>query len=273
MEPFKGWGGFALVTGASSGIGTSLARALAARGIPVILCARSEEKLRSLAAEITSASKVRAEVVACDLSRNEEPARVAAEVERRGLVVDLLINNAGAGIYGHFGAQGPEREAEIVRLNVQAPVELTARFLPGMLERGRGVVLQVASTAAFRPVPWIGSYAATKAHLLSFTHALDTELQGTGVRAAVLCPGSTSTEFHRVSGASGNQSKNKLGQQTPDEVAMECLRGLDRGRRVIVTGLINRLHVGAAQFLPYGLAAKLAYAVMGPSRSSSKSRV
>lgn len=272
MTQFRGWGGAALVTGASSGIGRALAMRIAQRGMPLVLAARSADTLAALAREIAETHGVRVETVPCDLSSNEGPALLDAAVRRLGLEIDLLVNNAGAGIYGPFGSQGPAREAEIVRLNVQAPVELAALLLPGMIARGHGVVLNVASTAAFAPVPWIGSYAATKAHLLSWTHALDVELAGTGVRAAVLCPGSTATNFHHVSGASGSQRRNKLGQQSADDVAREGLAGLDRGRRVIVTGLVNKLHVGLAQWVPDGIAARLAYAVMGPARGSQRPR-
>jgi short-subunit dehydrogenase len=215
---------------------------------------------------------VRAAAIAVDLSDPDGPRRLHEELERIGLPVDLLVNNAGFGVYGRFASQGPEREAELVRLNVQAPVELAARVLPGMIGRGHGVIMNVASTAAFRPVPWIGSYAASKAHLLSWTHALDVELSGTGVRACVLCPGSTETNFHHVSGAAGVQRRNSLGRQTSDQVACEALAGLDRGKRVIVTGLINRLHVGLAQLIPAGLAARLAFMVMGPARRREEAR-
>lgn len=272
MKPFHGWGGAALVTGASSGIGRALAAALAARGMPLVLVARSKEMLATIATEISTAHGVRVEIVPCDLATNEAAAGIEDAVRALGWNVDLLVNNAGAGIYGPFGSQGPAREAEVVRLNVQAPVELAARFVPGMIARGHGIVLNVASTAAFAPVPWIGTYAASKAHLLSWTHSLDVELNGTGVRAAVLCPGSTATNFHRVSGASGKQRKNRLGQQSADDVAREALVGLDRGHRVIVTGFINRLHVALTHFVPDGVAARLAYAVMGPARRSAESR-
>lgn len=273
MSSHRIQGKVAVVTGASSGIGRALAVALAGRGFSVVLAARSKESLEALAREITAKHSVRAEVAVCDLSTNDGPRLLEERVRALGMNVDLLVNNAGAGVYGGFGAKGPEREAEIVRLNVQAPVDLAARFLPGMIARRHGVILNVASTAAFKPVPWIGSYAATKAHLLSWTHALDVELRGTGVSVAVVCPGSTATNFHVVSGASGKQSKNRLGQQSAEDVARETLEGLDRGKRVIVTGLVNRLHIALTTFVPDGLAARLAYSVMGPARRSKNSRV
>jgi short-subunit dehydrogenase len=272
MGTFHGWGGAALVTGASSGIGRALAVHLARRRMPVIVTARSKDALEELARTIREAHGVRVEVVAVDLSTPDGPRRLVDECRRIGLPIDLLVNNAGFGVYGRFPTQGPEREAELVRLNIQAPVELAAHFVPEMVARGHGVVMNVASTAAFRPVPWIGSYAASKAHLLSWTHSLDVELRGTGVRACVLCPGSTETNFHHVSGASGRQKRNNLGRQTADQVAKEALEGVDRGKRVIVTGWINRLHTGLAQLVPAGLATELAFRVMGPARRSQDAR-
>jgi short-subunit dehydrogenase len=272
MTTFRGWGGAALVTGASSGIGRALAMRIAERGMPVVLAARSKDALDALAREIASAHRVRAESVAVDLSQNGASRALAEGCDRLGLPIDLLVNNAGFGIYGRFASQGPEREAELVRLNVQAPVELAARFLPGMIARGHGIVMNVASTAAFQPVPWIGSYAASKAHLLSWTHSLDVELAGTGVRACLLCPGSTETNFHHVSGAAGSQKKNSLGRQSADDVAREALAGIDRGKRVIVTGFVNRAHVLLARVVPAGLAAALAFKVMGPARRAEDAR-
>ncbi|HET9887890.1 MAG TPA: SDR family oxidoreductase, partial [bacterium] len=241
MAKFHGWGGAALVTGASSGIGRALAVQIAARGMDVVLTARSGETLQNLAAEISRAHRVRVETFVVDLSTNEAPRALEEACRQWGMTIDFLVNNAGFGVYGPFGSQGAAREAELVRLNVMAPVELAARFLPGMIERGHGIIYNVASTAAFAPVPWIGSYAASKAHLLSWTHSLDVELQGTGVRAMVLCPGTTETGFHLVSGAAGKQRKNLFPKLTADEVARLGLEGIDRGKRVVVTGLVNRL--------------------------------
>jgi len=238
---FRGWGGSALVTGASGGIGREIARALAARGIDLIVVARSRDRLETLADEIRDRHGVRVVVAPCDLSTATTERQLSdalGDLGELGENVDLLVNNAAFGIYGPFAKSGADREAEMLRLNLVAPVLLTARFLPPMRQRGRGIVLQVASTAAFAPVPFQGTYAATKAHLVSWTHALDTELRGTGVRACVLCPGSTRTDFHRVSGSAGERER-KLSQQTAADVARECLHGLDRGRRVIVSGWLN----------------------------------
>jgi short-subunit dehydrogenase len=265
MSEFRGWGGAAVVTGASAGIGRELARALAGRGFDLVLVARSEEPLRLLAAELAQEHGVRAEAIPVNLADGNGVHDLVEAMDEQGLVPDLLVNNAGFGIYGPFGNLGPEREVEMVRLNVAAPVELTARLLPGMRARGRGVILNVASTAAFAPVPWLGAYGATKSFILQWTHALAEELRGTGVRAAVLCPGSTETDFHDVSGAARRQ-RHHLPRQTARAVAAEALRGLDRGQRVIVTGWINRLHVRSARLLPMSWAARLAAPVMRPRR-------
>jgi short-subunit dehydrogenase len=272
MKEFRGWGGAALVTGASSGIGRELAKQLAARGMDLVITARSRESLEALAGEITSQHRVRAASVSVDLGTIEGAERVDQECRRLGMPIDLLVNNAGFGIYGPFGSQGAAREAELIRLNVMAPVELAARLLPEMMARGHGIILNVASTAAFAPVPWISNYAATKAHLLSWTHSLDVELEGTGVRAMLLCPGSTETNFHRVSGAAGRQRSNLFPQLSAEEVARQCLAGIDRGQRVIVTGWVNRLHSAAAAIVPDGWAAKVAFKVMGPARRGEKAR-
>jgi len=269
---FRGWGGAALVTGASSGIGRELAKQLAARGMSLILTARSRDAMAELSRDIQAHHNTRVETICADLSLNDAPRKIEEECQRFGMPIDLLVNNAGFGVYGPFGSQGASREAELVRLNVMAPVELAARFLPGMVERGHGIILNVASTAAFAPVPWIGSYAATKAHLLSWTHSLDIELQGTGVRAMVLCPGSTETNFHQVSGAAGRQRQNRFPKLSAEEVARQGLEGVDRGKRVIVTGWVNRIHTAIASIVPDAWAAALAFNVMGPARRQKDAR-
>jgi short-subunit dehydrogenase len=256
------------VTGASSGIGVELARAFARRGLDLVLTARSAPALAKVAQGLAADHGVRAETVVQDLGATDGPAALAAAVAATGLTVDVLVNNAGFGIYGPFGNQGPEREAAMVRLNVSAPTETAARFLPGMVERGRGLILNVASTAAFAPVPWLGTYAATKAYLLSWTHALDEELRGTGVRAAVLCPGTTESDFHAVSGSAEKQERH-LPRQTARDVADEMLRGLDRRKRVIVSGALNRLHAGLAAALPAAFSARMGTGVMRPKRDAA----
>ncbi|MCA9751722.1 MAG: SDR family oxidoreductase [bacterium] len=257
MAEFRGFGGAALVTGATSGIGLELARLLAARGMHLILVARSAENLRILANKLAQSHRIRAVSVPMDLSRPDAAARLVEALRGIDLTVDLLVNNAAFGTYGPFADQGAAREAEMIRLNVSLPTELTALFLPGMIRRKRGVVLNVASTAGFAPVPWMGTYAATKAYLISWTHSLATELAGTGVQVAALCPGSTATNFHAVSGAAGRRPRTGP-QQTASQVAEECLRGLDRKQRIIVTGGVNRLHAHLFRVLPPSWASRLA---------------
>jgi short-subunit dehydrogenase len=258
MSIFRGWGGAALVTGASGGIGLELARSLAERGFDLILVARSLGKLERIAMKLKVTHHVRVHVVKADLSEPDAAEHLMAELRTIDLDIDVLVNNAGFGIYGRFPARGPERETEMIRLNVMTPTGLVARLLPGMIRRRRGMILNVASTAGFAPVPFLGTYAGTKAFLLHWTLSLAEELEGTGVRAAVLCPGSTRTNFHAVSGAGERRPADALRQDASD-VARECLRGLDRGKKVIVSGSVNRIHARVARLVPPAFAARLAW--------------
>src|SRR6478672_11173453 len=196
-------GATCLITGASSGIGAELARGLADRGHGVTLVARREDRLRELAGEITEAYGVRAEVVAADVSTADGRAGLLAAVESLGLDVEVLVNNAGFGSGGPFTELDGEREAEMVRTNVEAVVALSSAYLPAMTARGRGAVLNVASLIAFQPVPFQATYGASKAFVLSFTDALHEELRGTGVTATAVCPGPVRTEFGEMGGFGG----------------------------------------------------------------------
>jgi len=266
MPEFRGWGGAALVTGASSGIGLELARGLASRGVDLVLVARSEDKLKALSAQLATAYKVHAIPVAADLSAPDGPAVLMAQLRDVDVTLDILVNNAGIGVYGPFANQGPAREAEMLRLNVAAPTELAAYLVPGMIRRRRGLVLNVSSTAGFAPVPWLGTYGASKAYLVQWTHALADELEGTGVRVAVLCPGTTATNFQSVSGAGARN--RPFPQMTAADVAKQCLRGLDKGKRVIVSGRMNAAHTFFAQLLPPSWASRIARDVNRPKRVS-----
>jgi short-subunit dehydrogenase len=259
---FRGWGGAALVTGASSGIGLEIARLLAERQMDLILVARSIDNLRILAKQLSQAHRIRVVPMGVDLASPDSATSLPEAFRGVDLTVDLLVNNAGIGVYGSFANQGIAREAEMIRLNTVAPTILAGMFLPGMLRRRRGRILNVASTAAFAPVPWLGTYGATKAYLLSWTHALDTELRGTGVRVAVLCPGTTATNFLKVAGTGARATE--FPARSAADVARDCLRGLDRGERVIVPGALNRMHRAAARVLPAGWSAALAAGVNRP---------
>src|SRR5215210_2737648 len=203
-----------LITGASSGIGEVFARRLAARGENVLLVARSSERLATVCNELGRANNINAQYVAMDLSERDAAARLCEETLQRGLLVETLINNAGFGSMGDFLAQDIERELNMIDLNVRALVELTYRYLAGMRERKRGRIINVASTAAFQPVPFMATYAATKAFVLSFSEALWEENRPFGVKVMALCPGVTETNFFEA--AQGQKPPARIAQ-TPEE--------------------------------------------------------
>ncbi len=267
---FRGWGGAALVTGASAGIGLEIARLLAAREMNLILVARSIDNLRILAKQLSQTHRIKVVPLGVDLASPDSAKTLPDAFREVDLTVDVLVNNAGIGVYGPFANQGIAREAEMIRLNTIAPTILAALFLPGMLRRRRGLILNVASTAAFAPVPWLGTYGATKSFLLSWTHALDTELQGTGVRVSVFCPGTTGTNFLKVAGTDGRA--NSFPVQSAADAARDCLRGVDRGERVIVPGTLNQLHRAAARILPTAWSASVAKSVNRPKDERRRPR-
>jgi short-subunit dehydrogenase len=241
----------ALVTGASAGIGEAFARALRAQGEKLVLVARRAERLEALARELGGPESVA--VIAADLATPGAVETLAAELERRALVVDTLVNNAGVGHTGRFVDEPPERILGMMDLNNRAAVEMTRRFVPGMVARKRGVVINVVSTAAFQPVPYMSIYAATKSFLLSFTEALAFELRGSGVRVQALCPGLTATEFQSVAGTD-KVAFNRTAAQTPAEVVAESLAGLARGRERVVSGWRNRATLAAQSLVPQSVA-------------------
>jgi len=228
-----------LVTGASSGIGAEYARALRARGEAVVLVARRQERLAALASDL--GGEPAAVAITADLSREGAADELRRQVDERGLVVDGLVNCAGLGLTGPFASQSPSVIRAMCDLNVRAVVELTRAFLPPMLERRRGRIVNVASNAAFQPIPYLGVYAATKAFVLSFTEALASELDGTGVRVQALCPGITATEFLDVSATGGELRVRRMPMMTSSQVVAASLDGLDRGRLRVVVGFSNRV--------------------------------
>jgi len=242
----------AVVTGASSGIGADIARELARRGLGVTLVARRAERLKALAEELTEAHKVRAEVLAADLTDADARAAIPGELAGRGLRVDVLVNNAGLSTVGPVHAGDRARELDMVRTDVEAVVDLCSLFLPGMVERKRGAVLNVASTAAFQPIPGQAGYGASKAFVLSYSQALQGELRGTGVTVTVLCPGPVKTEFDQVAGftESFEDLAPKMMIVTPAAVAAAAVDGLDRGRSVVIPGTANVVLAHAARLTP-----------------------
>jgi uncharacterized protein len=266
-------GGTALITGASSGIGTAIARELAKRGHNVTLVARREERLKSLAAELSGEHEVEAAALACDLIDPEERDRLAGEIHGLGRSVEVLVNNAGFGSRGRFIANDPGRMVGMVRLNVEAVVDLTSRYLPGMAERGRGAVVNVASVAAFQPLPGSATYAASKAFVLSFSEALHTEQRGSGVTVTAVCPGPVKTEFTDIAGMTG------IEEETPDafwmsaeEIGRHAVEGTDQGKRVVVPGALNRAQSLIGQHTPRALALPLIDRIWGSATRGSLER-
>ncbi|MEJ7789803.1 MAG: SDR family oxidoreductase [Thermoleophilaceae bacterium] len=248
-----------LITGASSGIGADIARSLASRGHGVVLVARREERLASLAEELSAAHGVRAETLSADLGDAGARKGMLKRLDGLGLQVGVLVNNAGFGSGGSFTDLDAEREAAMVRLNCEAVVALCGRFVPEMAERGSGAVLNVASVAAFQPIPRQATYAATKAFVLSFTDALHAELKGSGVTATALCPGPVKTEFGEEAGIGGIESKVPGFMFTDSAfVAEQGVRGLERGRRLAIPGRGNAAAALGGQHAPRGVLLSLA---------------
>ncbi|MBA3439755.1 MAG: SDR family oxidoreductase [Pyrinomonadaceae bacterium] len=251
----------ALITGASSGIGESFAWRLAARGENVVLVARSEAKLAALAGELNQRHHIAAEYVALDLTKPDASISLFDETERRGLQVETLINNAGFGSTGDFARFELERELEMIDLNIKALVALTFRYLRLMRERRSGRIINVASTAAFQPVPYMATYAATKAFVLSFSEALWEENRAFGVQVMALCPGVTDTNFFETA-----KSKRPPGRimQTSDEVVDAAFKGLERRQSHIISGWPNYLLTQSERLVPRSLIARLIGRVMRP---------
>lgn len=256
-----------LITGASSGIGEVFARKLAAQGHNVLLVARSEDKLMTLCNELGRLNSIRAQYVAMDLSQPDAPARLFAETQTRGLEINLLINNAGFGSMGDFGQLDLARELNMIDLNVRSLVELTHRFLAPMREKKSGAIINVASTAGFQAIPFMGTYAATKAFVLSFSEALWEENRSLGIKVMALCPGVTETGFFE---ASGIEVPPMRSVQTADDVVETALRGLKRGKSHIISGWANFLMIESERLVPRSFVARMAGKVLRKERGESK---
>lgn len=239
----------ALITGASGGIGLAIARLLAASGHDLILVARSKDKLEALAAELASAHGCQATVLRADLADPVAPAALAAEIAARKLAVDVLVNNAGVGVYGPFATNDWTRERDIIQINVTSLVDLTKRLLPGMVARRRGRILNVASTAAFQPGPLMAIYYASKAFVLSFSEALGNELGGSGVTVTALCPGPTATGFEAAADL-GASRLFRMGSMSMEDVARAGVDAMMRGRSVVIPGLRNWLMTQSLRISP-----------------------
>lgn len=256
--------GVALVTGASGGIGLELARELAARGHDLWLTARSAGKLAEAAAALKEDHRVQVEVVAGDLAEARGAVRLAEALAARGVVPQVLVNNAGVGAHGRFDQQEVGALMGLLQLNVTSLAELTRRLLPGMVSRGSGRILNVASTAGYVPGPFMAAYYASKAFVLSLSVALNEELRGTGVTVTALCPGATRTAFDAAAG----MTKSRLfrsGVMEAAPVARAGVEGMLAGREVVVPGLRNKLLAGSAGLGPRWLTAKVARALQDPA--------
>ncbi len=254
----------ALITGATAGIGYELAKCFARDGHDVILVARTEERLRAVAEELEQVFKIKAHAHPADLSQPIAPQQIFDALTAQNLRVDFLVNNAGFGTNGRFTETSLHTELEMIQVNVSALVALTKLFLPDMVTRKSGRVMNVASTAAFQPGPYMAIYCATKAFVLSFSEAIATELQGTGVTVTAVCPGATSTEFQARSGTEDIPLiKSKLSSVMKAEpVAQIGYKAMMRGERVCVTGLMNRVAAEAVRFAPRSLSASVAAKLM-----------
>jgi len=241
--------GTALITGASSGLGHDYASLFAADGHDVILVARRLDRLETLAGELRAQHGVDARALPADLAREGAATELVGEIERLGLRVDFLVNNAGFGTTGAFADSDRTGQLDMIRVNVGSVVELTHLLLPAMVERGRGRILNVGSTAGFQPGPFMATYYATKAFVNSFTEALAWELAGTGVTATVSCPGATATEFGGKAG-NGDSLLFRLGAADSRVVAREGYRAMMSGTRMVVHGITNKVAVQSVRLSP-----------------------
>jgi short-subunit dehydrogenase len=241
-------GRWALVTGASSGIGWALAEQLAAGGAHLLLTARRRQRLTQLRKNLRAAHTVQVEVLAADLEQPNAPEAIFAFTNERGIAVDLLVNNAGVGSYGEFCKSSRPRELGIVQVNCAAAVHLTHLYLPGMVERRAGDILIVASTGAYQGVPYMATYAASKAFDLLFAEGLAEEVKRYGVRVCALCPGPTVSEFQRVAGVPQKMTAGL--EESAEQVARIGLRALAAGEHSVISGFTNWLGVEVQRIAP-----------------------
>jgi uncharacterized protein len=247
----------ALITGASFGIGLELARIFAREGYNLVLVARSADKLRQLASELEKSHGTRSLILAADLSEPGASAYVLDQTTRASIQVDVLVNNAGFGQYGMFAENDLEECLRQIQLNVTTLTHLTRLYLPAMIERRNGKVLNVASTAAFQPGPLMAVYFATKAYVLHFSEALGNELQDSGITVTCLCPGATATEFHKRAGTTGLRLL-KFGSMDAVTVAEGGYRGLMAGKPVVISGFKNWLLSQSVRFSPRSMVTAIA---------------
>lgn len=257
-------GKWALVTGASSGIGKAFAEELAAAGAYLILTARRRDRLEELSRLLVAKHRIRVEILPVDLDDPGVPQKLFDFCRsKNGMDVEILIANAGFGAYGEFYRSDLARHLEMIQVNCSSVVALTRLFLPGMIDRRRGYVLTVASTAAFQAVPYLSTYAATKAFDLLFSEGLAEEVRPYGVRVCCLCPGSTATEFHDVA---GQPARTKHRQESAAKVARTGLRALLAGKSYVISGLGNYLGAHSQRLVPRRLVTRVAARMFRPGK-------
>jgi uncharacterized protein len=256
-------GKWAVVTGASAGIGVALAEELAAGGTHLVLTARRRDRLSELAHQLEKRHRIRTEVIVADLAQADAPEQIYSFTKQKNLVIDLLINNAGFGKYGEFTQFETQLTLNMVQVNCNAVVHLTRLFLPDMVARRRGDVLVLASTAAFQAVPYMSTYAATKDFDLFFVEGLAEEMKPYGIRVCALCPGSTESEFHVVAGQEKFGSKN---QETAEKVARTGLEALAAGKSYVISGLGNYLGAHSQRIVPRRVVTRIAASLFRPGK-------
>jgi short-subunit dehydrogenase len=248
-------GKWALVTGASAGIGKAIATELAAGGANMVLCARRRDRLEQLAGELSAKHGVRAEVCLVDLGMPGAPRKIFDFTSSHGIEVDVLINNAGFGAFGEFTGIPIERLLEMVQVNCAAVTHLTHLYLGGMVARRRGHVMLLASTAAFQGVPYLSLYAATKGFAFLLAEGIAEEVRQYGVRVCALCPGQTASEFHKVAGTVDHKH---AGEETAEKVAHTGLIALAKGKSFVISGVLNKLLAESERLIPRRIAAGVA---------------
>ncbi|HLI78582.1 MAG TPA: SDR family oxidoreductase, partial [Candidatus Binataceae bacterium] len=250
----------ALITGASSGLGEEFARQLARENYDLVLTARREDRLKTVAAEATKLGSSKVEVIASDLGQANAAAKLHQQVTQRGIEIECLVNNAGFGTHGMFHKLPLDREVEEINLNITSLVAMTRLFLDGMVARQRGTIINVASTAAFQPVPYMATYGASKSFVLDFSEAVAFEVKSSGVTVMALCPGPTRTEFQDVAGVNENGVPS-FAYMDAKTVVAQALASAKRGKSVRINGIINSVMAQSTRFAPRSMVARIAGAM------------
>jgi len=252
-----------LITGASAGIGLELARVFASHNHNLLLVARNQAALNELASELRTTYGVDAKICVADLSKPDAPGFIHDFCAQSGIVVDNLVNNAGFGDYGAFHELDRQHQLDMIAVNIASLVDLTHRFLPGMVSRKSGKIMNVASTAAFQPGPFMSVYYATKSFVLHFSEAISVELEGTGVTVTALCPGATHSEFQERANLKGSRIFDGRTLPTSKDVAEYGYTAMMRGKRVAIHGFLNAVLAGSVRFSPRGLVLRIARFIQG----------